>query len=213
MLKCIESSWNREINSRKIKLNSWKEVFTSKASIQSMFINSGETCKKLNIKGCWTQNLAQPLGKLSKGKDLSTREICQSKLRDGEPIQWRSLMRAELLCQPRGKRSLLRETLSINSKNILRKHRPRWMIGTSGMTRSMGVNMRWRRRNKRMKEKLLKSTTAASVNASHPSSCAGTRSCAISASCTDTFFYGITPSNSTQCETTATTTTTWATSK
>ena len=43
------------------------EVFTSKANTLSMCSNSGESCKKLNTKGCWTQNLAQPLGRSSKG--------------------------------------------------------------------------------------------------------------------------------------------------
>ena len=49
-----------------------------------MLVNSGESCKKFNTKGCWTQNLAQPLGKLSKGRELSTRETWQSKLKDGD---------------------------------------------------------------------------------------------------------------------------------
>ena len=110
MLKCIESSLSREINSRKIKPNSWKEAFTSRASTMGMLVNSGESCKRLNTKGCWTQNLAQPLGKLSKGRELFTRETWQSKLRDGEPIQRRSLMKAEPLCQLKDKRSWQRET-------------------------------------------------------------------------------------------------------
>ena len=39
------------------------------------------------------------------GRELSIKEIWQSKLRDGEPIPWRSMMRAELLCQSKGKSS------------------------------------------------------------------------------------------------------------
>ena len=90
------------------------------------------------------------------GERAIIREIWQSKLRDGEPIQWRSLMRAELQCQPTGKRLWPRETLLINSRNILLRLRPRWMTGVSGTTRNMGVSMRWCRRIKRMKTRLLK---------------------------------------------------------
>ena len=70
-----------------------------------------ELQEALNTKGCWTQNLAQPLGRSSKGRELAIKEIWLSKLRDGEPIPWRSMMKAELLCQPKGKSSWLRETL------------------------------------------------------------------------------------------------------
>ena len=98
MLRCIGSS-NNGINSRNNRFNFLKEVFTLMENIMSMLVNSGESCKKLNIKRCWTLSLAQPLGELSKGRELSIRGIWQSKLRDGEHILWKSMMREERLCQ------------------------------------------------------------------------------------------------------------------
>ena len=73
---------------------------------------------------------------IQRERELSTREIWQNKLRSGELTPWRSLMKAELQCQLTGKRSWLREILSVNSNNTSLKHRPRWMTGPSGMTRS-----------------------------------------------------------------------------
>ena len=158
---------------------------------------------------CWTQSLAQPLGQLSKGRELFTRETWQSKLRDGEPIQWRSLKKAELLCQLRNKRSWLRETQSINSKSILLRLKPRWMTRISGMTRNMGVNMSWCRRIKRMIQ-MLKPTR---YNRLHLQQGSFSQHLSPLQLCKDMFllnYYYLLPS-STQCETT--TTTTWATSK
>ena len=72
-----------------------------------MSINSGVSCKKLNTKGCWTLNLAQPLGKLFKERE---RAIHQRDLAE-QAERWRAHSleiydEAELLCQLRDKEVL-----------------------------------------------------------------------------------------------------------